>query len=1028
MAINYDFGGRGEYEDTGDFGGGLSSLGAGSGAPTVLSDEQLYQLTGSWDAAAALRDEQNNALNAYNWSQAAPTSVAAPTTTATAADTTSNAGNVLSGNILAGASWNSTNNTLADQLTAATGQQTLNTAVGGATTADTLNQLNTFIGSGGSFAPGATVFLQTGGVDMLQGVDQGTIANNINQIVSTLGAQGVNVVLTGSPQVSSMNDVTSGNFGTGVASFYNDIAANNSNVSLVDSMGSILQDKSLLRDVLHTNAAGEQVYNQSVIDAYNRLVNSGVDTNTAATIAVQQSGAGATTGGLPATTPADTTTATFGGQNYTLNTADVDNVLNQIVGQNTMGNWTGEGFGSAEANARKMAENLVASGVTDINQIGQKTITTPGYYTSTEQGDYWNPETTQTVLVNKTTGQQLVNDYGERGGVGNAFSGTYTGEGNTAYNVGFDAQGKPILYTSGASSADDLSDLQMILSAASFIPGVAPFAQAANAAISAGQGNWTGAALGALGAAGSAGFTDIGGIPINDAKNFVGGLNAIKTGNVAGLLNSAANYAGANLPSEVRTGLTIANAANAFANNDLAGLVDAAGSLTGSGDAKLAASALRLTDAFNRFEKTGDASALASAASAFNNAATAANTNNTAFTAFKDVIAAGGTPEDALAASNQFDTALAGVTPTTLTQDLPVSAEAEDIISQVAGIQPDQLAFAGAVPALGSAAAAQTTALMQRLAATPAGQTALREAAIASTKVRDALIATGIFGSAGVASFLQGASLVPEKLNTQTSTQNSDLVNQIPTGYTPRTQTSTVTTTPGVTDAGEMTVTATRPANIDVLEGLTNTGLTGDQYNEAGELLIGGEVYTPGSATDQVSAEVAGVAQRLNISNAEALAMQQTNPGLFNQYNLYDGEGVFTPANPETMRSTDLIQGREGGADDNIVINNGSNTTGAKTLTPITQQQYVTPGVTTRGVTTVTPTIQTTTTPTATVRPTATVQPTVQPTATVQPTVRPTATVQPTVQPTATVQPTVQPTATVQPTVRPTVGCTVAVG
>jgi hypothetical protein len=41
-------------------------------APIVLSDEQLFQLTGSWEAAAALRDEQNNALNQYNWSQAAP--------------------------------------------------------------------------------------------------------------------------------------------------------------------------------------------------------------------------------------------------------------------------------------------------------------------------------------------------------------------------------------------------------------------------------------------------------------------------------------------------------------------------------------------------------------------------------------------------------------------------------------------------------------------------------------------------------------------------------------------------------------------------------------------------------------------------------------------------------------------------------------------------------------------------------------------------------------------------------------------
>ena len=47
-------------------------------APIVMSDEELYQLTGSWEAAAALRDEQNNALNQYNWAQAA----AAPATPA----------------------------------------------------------------------------------------------------------------------------------------------------------------------------------------------------------------------------------------------------------------------------------------------------------------------------------------------------------------------------------------------------------------------------------------------------------------------------------------------------------------------------------------------------------------------------------------------------------------------------------------------------------------------------------------------------------------------------------------------------------------------------------------------------------------------------------------------------------------------------------------------------------------------------------------------------------------------------------
>lgn len=327
-----------------------------------------------------------------------------------------------------------------------------------------------------------------------------------------------------------------------------------------------------------------------------------------------------------ATPPADTTTATFAGQDYTLNNADINNVYNQIVGQGTMSQWTGEGFGSADANARAMAQNLVASGVTNINQIGQKEVVTPGYSYETEQGTVEVPESSQTVLFNTVTGQPLISDYDRA--TGNAWSGTFTGEGNTAYRVGFDAQGQPILYTTGASSSD-VGDIQTLLAAASFIPGVAPFAQGLNAAISAGQGNYTGAILGALGAGQSAGFTDIGGIPITDAKSVVGGLNAIQTGNVAGLVNSATGYAGANLPSEVQTGLQIANAATALANSDMAGLVDAAGTLTGSSDAKLAASALRLTNAFDQFNNTGDPTALMNATQSFSNALNATKTGTT---------------------------------------------------------------------------------------------------------------------------------------------------------------------------------------------------------------------------------------------------------------------------------------------------------------------------------------------------------------------------------------------------------------
>jgi len=50
-------------------GGDVVRMAAGT-PPVMLSDEDLYQKTGSWKAAAAARDAQNNALNQYNWNQA----------------------------------------------------------------------------------------------------------------------------------------------------------------------------------------------------------------------------------------------------------------------------------------------------------------------------------------------------------------------------------------------------------------------------------------------------------------------------------------------------------------------------------------------------------------------------------------------------------------------------------------------------------------------------------------------------------------------------------------------------------------------------------------------------------------------------------------------------------------------------------------------------------------------------------------------------------------------------------------------
>ena len=237
-------------------------------------------------------------------------------------------GGLLSGNILSGASWNSLNPTLAAELTEATGQATSNYAVGGATTSDTLTQLNTYLAGGGQFDPNATVFLQTGGVDFLQGVDKGTIKDNINQIVKTLADQGVNVVLTGSPYAASINDVVTNNFDPKVDPLFNEIAKENKNVALVGTQGEILQNKKLLVDALHTNAEGTAIYNQSVIDSLSQFKND-VPSSTPDAIAQVQ------TSNVVATTPAQITQIAQTGQSMATKPRNTviegDNIDEQIA-------------------------------------------------------------------------------------------------------------------------------------------------------------------------------------------------------------------------------------------------------------------------------------------------------------------------------------------------------------------------------------------------------------------------------------------------------------------------------------------------------------------------------------------------------------------------------------------------------------------------------------------------------------------------------------------------------------------------
>jgi hypothetical protein len=68
---------------------------------------------------------------------------------------------------------------------------------------------------------------------------------------------------------------------------------------------------------------------------------------------------------------------TYGHKTVKMKQSDVDKVKRQILSQGLTDKWKGQGFGSADANALDMAKSLVASGVTDIKQIGQGTFYVP---------------------------------------------------------------------------------------------------------------------------------------------------------------------------------------------------------------------------------------------------------------------------------------------------------------------------------------------------------------------------------------------------------------------------------------------------------------------------------------------------------------------------------------------------------------------------------------------------------------------------------------------------------------------------
>jgi hypothetical protein len=170
----------------------------------------------------------------------------------------------------------------------------------------------------------------------------------------------------------------------------------------------------------------------------------------------------------------------------------IDNLTKQILGSSDTSKW--EGGVGAETAAKDMAKIMAGIGITDISQFGKITQTglqedvrpdgrggyvdqrgnpvdpnivqTGSYETEGGRIDYATaPIGTQVTYGNKETNQAVPITYSERQ-TGNAFGGTFEGKGNTGYRVDFDASGKPVFYTTGASSRDDIGVFAPIIAAA----------------------------------------------------------------------------------------------------------------------------------------------------------------------------------------------------------------------------------------------------------------------------------------------------------------------------------------------------------------------------------------------------------------------------------------------------------------------------------------------------------------------------------------------------------------------------------
>lgn len=244
-----------------------------------------------------------------------------------------------------------------------------------------------------------------------------------------------------------------------------------------------------------------------------------------------------------------------------------------------------------------------------------------------DPGNQYYLDDVLTGYKNKLGQSNLSWDSGTANPLNSLFGATYTGPGHTNYWVDVDPKtGQPKFYTRGESSSD-MGDIGGILAIASLIPGVAPFAQLANAAIAAHNGNILGAVTGALGVTGIPGLD--GSIASNlgipgEAMNALKLGNAVANKDILGALGQGASLGGMDLNSLKAGDIPIMQGiglAQALSSGNYGALLGLAGDQLNIPDLKTAGDVTRMMQA----AASGNAGAMVNAAQRVGNTITKAD-------------------------------------------------------------------------------------------------------------------------------------------------------------------------------------------------------------------------------------------------------------------------------------------------------------------------------------------------------------------------------------------------------------------